>query len=86
MVHKTGHEYASSVYNIEPGDSQEQYIAMTNRSGERYSTKGFRLYKAINMGINSRVALPNMQYEKPVIIQIQESCQQTSIGAKRRGG
>ena len=59
---------------------------MTNRSGERYSTKGFRLYKAINMGINSRVGLPNMQYEKPVIVQKQESCQQTSIGAKRRGG
>ena len=59
---------------------------MTNRSGERYSTKRFRLYKAINMGINSRVGLPNVQYEKPVIIQIQESCQQTSIGAKRRIG
>ena len=26
-----------------------------------------------------------MQYEKPVIVQKQESCQQTSIGAKRRG-
>ena len=59
---------------------------MANRSGEMYSTKGFRLYKAINMGINSRVGLPNMQYEKPVIVQKQESCQQTSIGAKRRGG